>query len=157
MKFSAPSILTEFKLKSGAPGTKFCPTVYFQWNLAVSHVGLESRESLKAFLSTFFKKLTKNYKNWCQSSSKPIQKLSHCFIKPFLFSITVLIGKNKRNVFLSLKRTCSFQNKEESLRIKIFLYLDEFWSYRNAKLMDWIDKLTWFLVVRNQWFSWLRP
>ena len=30
VKFSAPSTLTELSLKSGAPGTKFIPTVYFQ-------------------------------------------------------------------------------------------------------------------------------
>ena len=54
MKESAPSTLTEFMLKSGAPGTKFWPTVYFQWYLAVFHAGLPSaRDALKPALSTF--------------------------------------------------------------------------------------------------------
>ena len=54
MNESALSTLTEFRLNSGAPGTKFIPTVYFQWNLAVFHDALPSvSEALKPALSTF--------------------------------------------------------------------------------------------------------
>jgi hypothetical protein len=41
-------------LNRGAPGTKFIPTVYFQWNLAVPNDALPSAsEALNPALSTF--------------------------------------------------------------------------------------------------------
>jgi len=53
VKDYAPSTLTEFILNNGAPGTKFIPTVYFQWYLTLFQVSLSSSDFLNPSLSIF--------------------------------------------------------------------------------------------------------
>ena len=96
-----------------------------------------------------------NYHISSNRINKGVGELGQSLIEPFLLSKIVLMSEYVWNELFCLKGSSVFEDVEKGWMFWDW-YLDGFWRRRSAMWEDWTGKWVWFLVGRNQCFSWLR-